>query len=131
MKKLVDLNPKFIGYARSASGEGVNFDCPTCGPKHVLAAYFSNPIDGQPAKISEAYWMRHGETFEELTVSPSILYPCFHGWIEAGRVFDISESAATYPKANKDGQIELVALSPLQSIAYAEDIVAKVKAIWS
>lgn len=110
-KALIDLNPKWAGLLRPKSGEGVELDCPVCGPTHRLCAYFSNPLDGQSsAPWQQPTWAREGETFPDLTLAPSIQYPCFHGWIERGQVIDISESPLVVNIPGKGR----VALSPLQ-----------------
>jgi hypothetical protein len=130
MKALVDLHPEWIGQLRPKSGEGILFDCPACGPMHRLAAYFSNPRDGQPgAAWQNPTWLREGDDFAVLTIKPSIQYPCFHGWVERGRVFDTSESPLTVPIRREDGQVVLAALSPLQVIEIGSTAIAKAKAL--
>jgi Family of unknown function (DUF6527) len=119
MKKLTDLNPKWLGQLRPNSGEGVAFDCPKCGEKHRLVAYFDNPIDGREAAGWGDKWHREGEEFETLTVSPSIQYLCFHGWVEDGKVIDISESPATATLMTAQG-LRLIALSPKQFAALGQ-----------
>ena len=103
--RLVDLNPRWVG----AGGEGVSdkngnpvperhgigitFDCP-CGCDVWGHVSFSNPLDGGAPRISpgEPTWTRTGDTFETLTLSPSILRSkdkggCgWHGWIKNGVV---------------------------------------------
>ena len=117
MKQLCDLHPKLVGLLRPCSGEGILFDCPKCGPGHRLAVYFDNPIDGQPpAAWQTPKWVRTGESFEELTIEPSIQYPCFHGWVEDGQVIDIGESRMCAVMVI-DGVRTLVALSPRQEKA--------------
>jgi hypothetical protein len=112
MQALIELNPEWIGLTRTSSGEGMTLVCPTCGPRHCLAVYFSNPLDGkESAPWQGMKWEREGDTFDTLTISPSINYPCFHGWIEDGKVFHISES----PMRVHIQGIGLVALSPRQS----------------
>lgn len=119
MIPLAKLNPKWIGVLRPNSGEGIQFGCPVCGPKHALVAYFSNPLDGQPrAEWQKPVWERVGETFEQLTVRPSMHYPCFHGWVERGRVFGVGESPLT-ALLTIDGKPQIVALSPEQTINLA------------
>lgn len=104
--KLVDLNPSWVG----AGGEGISdkhgnpllkregigmmFDCPCrqCGVRGFVS--FSNPFDGGAAYIDpgEPTWSRTGDTFEALTLSPSIHRVkekggCgWHGWIKNGEV---------------------------------------------
>lgn len=80
-------------------GMGVSFLCPVhfkLGHSHRLAVFFENPIDGEPPEICERLWKRDGETFENMTLSPSVdasgdrFYisfqpmastPCWHGHI--------------------------------------------------
>src|SRR4051812_4563950 len=120
MKELLSLNPKLIGYHRPQSGEGLQFDCPSCGPKHRLTAYFKNPVDGgQAAPEDIARWQRIGSAFDELTVDPSIKYPCAHGWVNAGRWFDMNESPLV-AVLNVGGRQQIVALSPVQTLAICE-----------
>lgn len=100
--KLTDLNPKFYG----AGGPGVTradgspaphregvalvFDCPCGGECLPVAVEFANPLDGGPPLRSDGHtWQRTGDTFETLTLQPSILRRDFckwHGWIRAGEV---------------------------------------------
>lgn len=103
--KLAGLNPYFIG----AGGEGVTAadgqpaplregvglvcDCP-CGKCGMhLYVPFANPLDGGPP-LSGNGWQRTGDTFETLTLTPSILRisngrpeSCgWHGFITNGEV---------------------------------------------
>jgi hypothetical protein len=90
----------------------MTLNCPTCGPCHRLAVYFSNPVDGkESAQWQVVKWEREGETFDALTISPSINYGCFHGWIEDGKVIHISESPMRVHMRGRG----LVALSPRQA----------------
>lgn len=54
---------------------GVAFECPV-HRNHYLGAWFANPIDGRTAAPSEdnpkPRWQRTGDTFETLTLSPSV-----------------------------------------------------------
>jgi hypothetical protein len=125
---LTDLNPEWLGLLRPESGEGISLDCPKCGSKHRLAAYFKNPIDGKEAAAwQKPIWERTGETFNALTLSPSLQYPCFHGWVENGKVFDIVET----PMIVVDGELDKggrpVALSPTQTIGYATQAILRAK----
>lgn len=102
--KLSDLDPRWcIGggslfYGRH--GMGMSFLCPV-HKNHRLAVMFSNPLDGQPRDTSARYcWLRTGDTFEVMTLGPSIdasgsnsdigshlgmiQTPCWHGYITNG-----------------------------------------------
>lgn len=106
--RLVDLNPTWLGaggegvFRKNASGElepaperhgvGVMCDCP-CGCDQRLYVPFANPLDGGPS-LEPRGWQRTGDTFETLTLSPSILRApgkggCgWHGWIRNGEVIN-------------------------------------------
>lgn len=90
-KRLVDLNPKWFGiYGAPDSKVGVIFDCPcqsdSCEWGGKIAISFKNPIFGNPEPVSdEKLWQRTGETFETLTLSPSIhCVGHWHGWLQNG-----------------------------------------------
>lgn len=55
-------------------GIGVMFDCP-CGCGVGCYVGFENPLDGKPPRANkgEPLWARTGETFDTLTLRPSIL----------------------------------------------------------
>ena len=104
---LIDLNPRFLDYGGEGTtrrdgstvekrfGVMIRFDCP-CGCDVPTSIHFENPIDGGDAIVShDQAWHRTGETFETLTLHPSIRrrkfgeYGCdWHGWIELGQVRD-------------------------------------------
>jgi hypothetical protein len=131
VKRLADLNPRFLGsggegvYRRTdrlckvCNGEnagecdacygggfeyepapervgvGVMLTCPcgTCDEHHDLYVPFANPLDGGPALEhgKNNGWQRTGDTFETLTLTPSILrtrpHGCgWHGFITNGVV---------------------------------------------
>ena len=98
--KLIDLDPHWVG----AGGEGISdangnpvparhgvgmtFDCP-CGCKTRTYVPFENPLDGGPAHDKRPAWKRSGETFETLTLTPSILRTedCrWHGFVTNGEI---------------------------------------------
>lgn len=99
--RLVDLDPKWIGYGGKGitdadgnpvperKGIAVYFNCP-CGCNHPVSVSFKNPLDGGPPPIPErTYWQRTGDTFETLTLTPSILRlsGCrWHGFITNGEI---------------------------------------------
>lgn len=99
--RLVDLDPHWL-VSRDANGYeqpggrriGITFLCP-CGCRGTdrerrLWATFKNPIDGGEAEPDwPVYWQRSGETFEDLTLSPSIdasRFGHWHGFITNGEV---------------------------------------------
>lgn len=109
--RLTELAPRFLGAGgygvTNADGspvskrEGVmlTFVCPKCGPdgaRHGHVACYLNPaMDGAPYKRGSPCWNRTGDTFETLTLSPSILVKpdngrgCgWHGFVENGEVVD-------------------------------------------
>lgn len=93
---LTQLKPRWIG-ENGRSGLGVSFDCPHCfqldptnpAPQR-LAIAFQIPLDGgERASGFKNYWERHGETFEDLSLVPSIDASGFghwHGWMSRGRI---------------------------------------------
>ena len=99
--RLTELNPEFMNAggdgvyladhspAPLRTGVGLLCDCP-CGNRdesHQLYVPFRNPLDG--ASAIERGWERVGETFDTLTLKPSIrrVGGCaWHGWITNGDV---------------------------------------------
>ncbi len=109
MARLVDLEPAWITTTASERrGMGVSFLCPvhgaTGGPSGsacYLGVWFENPVDGGlPYKPGDSYrprpnesrgpeplWHRTGETFDDLTLTPSIdAKDHWHGFITGGQV---------------------------------------------
>jgi len=98
--RLIDLNPDWVGYGGDGVMEngqpvprrervGLWFDCP-CGNGERCAIMFRNPPDGGPA-IQGNTWIVTGDTFETLTLSPSIQRNdpkgCrWHGFVENGGI---------------------------------------------
>lgn len=99
------MNPRWMGAggagvfradgspAPERHGVGVIFDCP-CGnadENHQLYVPFANPLDGGPQHDAQG-WQRTGDTFETLTLSPSILRSIakggcgWHGFITQGEI---------------------------------------------
>jgi hypothetical protein len=105
--RLVDLNPRWIGAggegitladgspAPERTGVGVIFNCPCgCGDEGYVP--FQNPLDGGlPLDPNRSVWQRTGETFETLTLTPSILKVrnpsgCgWHGFITNGEAITV------------------------------------------
>lgn len=72
-------------------GMALSFDCPCCREVR-LAVFFKNPIDGKVAtddRDDEHLWTRTGDTFETVTLSPSIDasgHGHWHGHIRNGQI---------------------------------------------
>ncbi len=102
--RLTDLDPHWYAYA-GRHGQGIDFDCPHCpaGQRTKLAVAFANPLDGGPPEELRdfkfpdgtagrtVYWYRTGETFDMLSLSPSVDAQSrgvghWHGFITQGEV---------------------------------------------
>lgn len=86
-KQLIDLHPSWYSHGDHEQA-GLCCDCP-CGCEYRMAIPFRNPIGDGP--LNEKGWMRTGEDFDSLTLTPSIqrLGPCpslWHGWITNGEI---------------------------------------------
>jgi len=109
MLKLMALDPHWTCDELGRHGMGISFECPI-HRTHRLAVPFANPVDGG-AKMSDRgygggpdhWWQRTGETFDTLTLGPSVdasgnVFPvdkngagnikthCWHGFIVNGEV---------------------------------------------
>lgn len=88
--RLVDLEPTWSFDRAGRQGMGVSFLCPCCR-KTTIFAPFKNPIDGGAPGWPDrkCHWQRTGETFETLTLAPSVDCSSFghwHGFITNGEV---------------------------------------------
>lgn len=119
--KLIELEPRWVSINRWDSPDGtqhfyntpprvggLSFNCPvhtakcgTCGQflpqTHRLVVFFANPVDGQPPQYGVTHlWQRVGETFDALSLAPSIDASqyvdattgtvCWHGHITDGEI---------------------------------------------
>lgn len=106
--RLTDLNPRWVSAGEGRHGMGVGFDCPCMAPtcwasggtgRGLLVVKFANPLDGglpfppSSADDDTRWHVDSGTTFEDLTLSPSILFPKpkfgpqhWHGFIKQGEV---------------------------------------------
>ena len=99
--KLTDLNPEWLGTGGTGiteiatglpiprrEGTHISFDCP-CGCPHTVTVPLANPLGGGP-DVSGRGWQRSGETFDTLTLTPSIqrISPCsnWHGFVTNGEI---------------------------------------------
>lgn len=104
LERLVDADPRFYDWSPDRElnpqyadrpdrhGIGLLFDCPIHGDHCLVGVPFANPLDGGgPHEPSRPTWQRTGESFETLTLSPSIKVlggetGCeWHGFIRDGR----------------------------------------------
>lgn len=100
--RLVDLSPNWVGAGGEGisdaqgnpvperHGVGITFCCPGCSDEAHKWCFvpFSNPLDGGPQHELQG-WQRTGDTFETLTLTPSIqrLEGCkWHGFITNGEI---------------------------------------------
>jgi hypothetical protein len=95
--RLTDLNPRWIGFKDATLHYGVSFDCPTDRNRR-LVVHFQPPIDPEgwlqrgvaiPTDREQFVWNRQGDTFETLTLSPSVdasKYGLWHGHIRNGEI---------------------------------------------
>lgn len=97
--KLTDLNPRGVVDAQiviggrpvrdeDRHGMGLSFECPHCREVR-LAVFYANPIDGKPPSPDHLLWQRTGDTYETMTLSPSIDASAsghWHGHIQNGEV---------------------------------------------
>lgn len=95
--KLTDLEPRQIVDAdiviggqsvhdADRTGMGISFLCPCCR-RVRLGVFYANPIDGKPPSDNGLLWQRTGETWETLSLSPSINAEAsghWHGNIQGG-----------------------------------------------
>ena len=99
--KLADLHPQWISFGVDFQRVGIFIDCPVhCGARCEyprIPIYFANPPAGSKPvpkhEDDDGRWTRVGDSFEAMTLSPSILYPKpkygkqhWHGFIRNGEV---------------------------------------------
>lgn len=72
--RLVDCNPRWVcwsGREGIDAIDAVHFDCPEGHDSCVFDIPFTPALDGSPQTLG-VRWQRTGDTFETLTLSPSI-----------------------------------------------------------
>lgn len=107
--RLIDLKPCWVAGLNAPDGakQGVSFECPCCNGSTRLAIFFTPTICGNPPvdvggiarnewckadhlsdhHIGSILWQRTGDTFETLTLSPSVdcsAWKHWHGWVQGG-----------------------------------------------
>ncbi len=81
MIALVDMDPRWVTIGTQRVG--VSFACPGV-PDRRVAVFVDPPFDDGP--ISSPAWRRTGDTFDTLTLTPSISTDYWHGHITDGQV---------------------------------------------
>ena len=97
MKALVDMEPRWV--TQDGQRVGLSFACPSCAPAPAesvhggrVAVFFDPPLDpGPPSPVPS--WKRTGDTFETITLAPSIRVQTgpgpqehWHGFVTNGQV---------------------------------------------
>lgn len=77
--RLVDCDPRWVTGRYAGHDDdvprGIHFDCPEGHEGCSIAVPFTPALDGTPNESwqgNKALWQRTGDTFETLTLSPSI-----------------------------------------------------------
>lgn len=87
--RLTELEPRWYSMHGRSGRVGMLFLCPHCRVVEIPVA-FENPMDGaEPDGSAKCRWQRTGDTFETITLSPSVDasgFGCWHGWIKDGEV---------------------------------------------
>lgn len=78
--RLVELEPEWVGVANGPAQAGVKFRCP-CVPncEGCVVIMFDKALDGSPVP-SQLTWARAGDSFENLTLRPSIRTTHINTW---------------------------------------------------
>lgn len=88
--KLTDLEPRWTGFSKELI-DGLSFLCPQCR-SHRIAIHFTPPIDPDSwwdRIIQPRYamvWQRSGDSFESLSLQPSIKSDEFHFSVTSGKI---------------------------------------------
>jgi hypothetical protein len=106
--KLVDLHPTWIGAggdgvfkadgspAPARTGVAIWFDCPCGKPDDFVCVEVDPPLDGgPPTRDAQHRWQRTGDSFDVMTLSPSIrkIGGCnWHGLVIKGEVTTLPDS---------------------------------------
>lgn len=95
--KLLNLNPSWEHWSGREGRIGINFDCPVHKKTHRVHVHFANPLDGEKPVERNHLWTRTGDSFDTLTLTPSVDYTkydngtvrdlsCWHGFVSNGEV---------------------------------------------
>lgn len=116
--RLIDCRPRWVS-GRCHGGEGpargIHFDCPEGHAQCWHTIPFTPALDGSSSETWQqngAQWQRTGDTFETLTLSPSIrrepTYASREAAIAAGALFEYLNDShlCAFHGFIRDGQIE-------------------------
>lgn len=73
--RLIDCNPRFQSYDQGDVVDALVFDCPEGHTDCHIHIPFTPAMDGSAVRVKQrngAQWQRTGDTFEKLSLSPSI-----------------------------------------------------------
>lgn len=93
--RLTELEPRWFTQANNPDIVGITFNCPCCNGKTRLGILFIEEIDRDKLpndthwSIKGIKWHREGETFETISLTPSIdasKWGHWHGHITNGQV---------------------------------------------
>lgn len=97
--RLVDLDPRWVKHFSDGPRTGFSFWCPHCGTQRLAIPFTPTMPDGILQALGVAWpnpyvnkgncWQRVGETFENMTLSPSIDASAlghWHGHITNGEI---------------------------------------------
>lgn len=92
--RLADADPRWYSEGNGRRGQGINFLCPNPGHEQCyIGCPFENPIDGGPPiepVYNGNYWQRTGESFDTLSLTPSLDVPGhWHGFITGGELVGV------------------------------------------
>jgi hypothetical protein len=106
--KLTDLNPHWVTVPQVSYVKlyiGITFRCPHCpvgerGEVFYIGIFFANPVDPDNwlpritplGKLAEHVWARTGDTFETLSLTPSVdasKYGHWHGFLHNGQLVPV------------------------------------------
>lgn len=92
--RLTELEPRWVSTRHSPDLVGVTFRCPHCREQRIGVLFVEEiDRDGLPNAVhwadQQKKWHREGDTFETLTLSPSIDCSAsghWHGFVRVGEV---------------------------------------------
>jgi len=90
--RLTELDPHWVAAFFGGPTIGILFECPHCRDTHLAVYFVKDAIRPQGAAtvhLTDYAWSRTGDSFENLTLTPSIdasAHGHWHGFITNGAV---------------------------------------------